>query len=50
MSVGMIMDTAFTELLALSLTVVAACVLTGRSRATHYRRVNPPARKADGVC
>jgi len=47
MSVGAIMDTAFTELLALSLTVVAACVLTGRSRATHYRQVNPPTKKAD---
>lgn len=27
-----------------ALSVVAACALTGRSRATHYRRVSPPAR------
>ena len=32
------MDAAFTQLRALQLSIVAACELTGRSRATHYRR------------
>jgi len=41
-----ILDEAFTALLALSVSVVAACTLTGRSRATHYRRLSPPAGKA----
>lgn len=45
MSVESILDEAFTALIALAVTVVAACALTGRSRATHYRRLNPPARK-----
>ncbi|MEZ0070347.1 hypothetical protein ABIA32_006400 [Streptacidiphilus sp. MAP12-20] len=27
------------------MTTTAACRLTGRSRATHYRRLNPPAPK-----
>jgi len=48
-SATMVLDDAFTALLALSLTVVMACALTGRSRATHYRRLNPPAAKADPV-
>ena len=42
-----ILDEAFTALIALAITVVLACALTGRSRATHYRRANPPALKAD---
>ncbi|MGH9259522.1 MAG: transposase, partial [Acidimicrobiales bacterium] len=49
MSVESIMDAAFTELIALSVTVVAACALIGRSRATHYRRISPPPRKADPI-
>ena len=32
------MDAAFAQLRALQLSIVAACELTGRSRATHYRR------------
>ena len=44
-----ILDEAFTALIALSITVVLACRLTGRSRATHYRQASPPARKADPV-
>ena len=32
------MDAAFTQLRAVQLSIVAACELTGRSRATHYRR------------
>ena len=34
---------------ALAVTVVATCALTGRSRATHYRRLNPPALKSDPI-
>ena len=45
MSAESILDEAFTALLALAITVVMACQLTGRSKATHYRRLNPPARK-----
>ena len=33
-----VMDTAFTQLRAADMSTVAACALTGRSRATHYRR------------
>jgi transposase InsO family protein len=43
MSTTTILDEAFTALIALSISVVAACRLTGRSRASIYRRVNPPA-------
>ncbi len=35
------MDTAFGQLRAAAVSVAAACGLTGRSRATHYRRVDP---------
>ena len=35
------MDTAFIELRAAEVSIAAACVLTGRSRATHYRRADP---------
>jgi transposase InsO family protein len=35
------MDTAFGELRAAAVSIAAACGLTGRSRATHYRRVDP---------
>ncbi len=50
MSVDTVLDAAFAELIALSLPVVAACALTGRSRATHYRRAKPPVVwKADPV-
>lgn len=44
-----ILDEAFTALLALAITVMTACALTGRSRATYYRRLNPPPLKADPV-
>ncbi|MFD8454948.1 hypothetical protein ACFV27_09675 [Streptomyces antimycoticus] len=36
------MDTAFTGVEG-QLGITAACRLTGRSRATHYRRLKPPA-------
>ena len=49
MSAGTILDEAFTALIALSITVVLACRLTGRSRASHYRQANPPARRPDPV-
>lgn len=38
MSAKAVLDEAFTALIALSITVVAACRLTGRSGASHYRR------------
>lgn len=47
MTADTILGDAFTALLALSITVVTACALTGRSRATHYRRLTPPAPKSD---
>ena len=34
------MDTAFTELQAAQVSIAAACALTGRSRATHYRHAH----------
>lgn len=47
MTVDTILDDAFTELRGLSVSVVRACALTGRSRATHYRRLrSSPATKA----
>ena len=46
MSAKTILDEAFTALIGLSLTVVAACRLTGRPRATHYRHANPPSARA----
>ena len=49
MNATTILDEAFTALIALSVTVVAACRLTGRSRASHYRRVNPPLAKTAPV-
>lgn len=49
MSADTILGEAFAALRALGLSVLAACTLTGRSRASHYRRLNPPARKADPV-
>jgi len=48
-SAGSILDDAFTALIGLAVTVVAACALTGRSRATHYRRLSPPVRKVDPI-
>lgn len=36
-----ILDEAFEKLISLSVPVVKACELTGRSRATHYRRSTP---------
>jgi hypothetical protein len=36
-----VIDTAFAELRAAQVSIAAACVLTGRSRATHYRRADP---------
>ena len=45
MTAETILDDGFAALIAVELSVVAACALTGRSRATHYRRVSPPARK-----
>lgn len=47
MTADTILGQAFAALLALSVTAVAACALTGISRATHYRRLNPPTRKSD---
>ena len=35
------MTTAFTELRAAEISVNKSCALTGTSRATHYRHVNP---------
>ncbi len=49
MSSEVVLDQAFTALLALGITVVAACALTGRSRASHYRRLSPPAGRPDPV-
>ncbi|TFD09387.1 hypothetical protein [Cryobacterium sp. TMT1-66-1] len=49
MSGATILDGAFTALIAPSVTAVMACALTGRSRATHYRRANPPAPKTNPV-
>ena len=46
-NVDTILDEAFTALIALSISVVLACRLTGRSRATHYRQANPPSLKTD---
>ena len=49
MTADTILDEAFTALIGLEVTVVAACALTGRSRATHYRRITPPAARADPI-
>lgn len=49
MGAGTVLDEAFTALIALSVTVVLACRLSGRSEATHYWRANPPAREAGSV-
>jgi transposase InsO family protein len=35
------MNTAFAQLRTAQVSIAAACALTGRSRATHYRRVDP---------
>ena len=35
------MTTAFTELCSAQISVQKSCALTGISRATHYRQVNP---------
>jgi len=43
------MSVAFDHLRAVGTTTVAACALTGRARATHYRRLTPPARVVDPV-
>lgn len=45
MTADTILDDGFDALIALSVTVVAACALIGRSRATHYRRSAPPVRE-----
>lgn len=44
-SADAILDEAFTALLALGVTVVAACALTGRARATYYRRLSHQGRR-----
>ena len=49
MSAETIFGEAFVALIALTLPITTACQLTGRSRATHYRRLNPPAPKSDPV-
>lgn len=49
MSAEAILDDAFTALIDLEVSVKAACALTGRSRASHYRRANPPAGKPDPI-
>jgi hypothetical protein len=36
-----ILNTAFAELQTAEISIVVACALTGRSRATHYRRADP---------
>ena len=36
------MTAAFDTLLGLGVATMVACKLTGRSRATHYRRLRPP--------
>ncbi len=43
-TVDAILEDAFIDLLDLEVSVVVACRLTGKSRATHYRRLNPPVR------
>jgi len=48
-SVDTIFQAAHADLLAVGVTVLAACVLTGISRATHYRRVSEPAREKDPI-
>jgi len=35
------LNTAFDELRAAEVSIARACALTGRSRATHYRRADP---------
>lgn len=47
MTADTILEDAFASLIGLAITVVTACRLTGKSRATHYRRVNPPPAKVD---
>lgn len=49
MSADEVLGGAFAALLALGVSVLAACALTGRSRASHYRRLNPPPRKPHPV-
>ncbi len=41
MNAEAILDEAFSALIALAVTIRAACALTGRSRATYYRRLRP---------
>ena len=50
------LNTAFDELRAAQVSIARACALTGRSRATHYRRADPdgvtlgpPAQRPRGV-
>ena len=43
------MSVAFDDLSGVGTTTVAACTLTGRSRATHYRTLNPPARTSNPI-
>ena len=49
MTAESILGDAHAGLLALQVTVLAACALTGISRATHYRRVHPPAPRTDPI-
>ena len=49
MSADTILGEAFAAMLALGVSVAAACRVTGRSRASHYRRRNPPERTSDPV-
>ena len=49
MSADTILGEALAAMLALGVSVAAACRVTGRSRASHYRRRNPPARTSDPV-
>ena len=44
-----VMDTAFTQLRNAQLSTMAACALTGRSRATHYRRARTSPGGASGA-
>lgn len=49
MTAESILDDAFGQLIGLEVPVARACQLTGRSRATHYRRAHPPGPKAGPV-
>ncbi len=49
MTADSILDEAFTALIAVPVPITAACALTGRSRATHYRLITPPVARLDPI-